>query len=253
MLKAALKLAERGMCVFPCQERDKRPATERGCLDATTDPKLIAEWWSLLPNANIVIATGPVSGVFVVDIDSPEAEHELRKIEAELGPLPPSVEVITGKGRHIYFRYPADHCIRNSAGKIAPKIDTRGGGGYVLAPPSIHPSGRQYHWSVDSGSEFAEAPAWLIEKLAGGGDIPKATPSEQWIEIAQGVAEGARNSSLARLAGYFLRRPNTDPLLILELLQGWNEGRCRPPLPAEDVRRIVDSIAGREIRRRAGL
>ena len=141
MLKPALALAARGMSVFPCRERSKLPATEHGFLDATRDPNTIREWWSLLPNANIGIATGAASGVFVVDIDSPEAESELHKVEAEFGLLPPSVEAITGKGRHIYFRHPGGS-IRNTQGKIAAGIDTRGDGGYVLAPPSVHPSGR---------------------------------------------------------------------------------------------------------------
>jgi hypothetical protein len=252
MLKHALALAERGMSVFPCRERDKLPATEHGFKDATRSAATITKWWSLLPNANIGIATGSASGIFVIDIDSPEAEHELHKIEADLGLLPSSVELITGKGRHIYFRYPADHCIRNTQGKIAAGIDSRGDGGYVLCPPSIHPSGRRYCWSVDSDREFADAPAWLIEKLATSERAP-ATPPEQWIELAAGVSEGARNATLTRLAGYFLRRAiNLDPLLLLELLQGWNEGRCKPPLPEEDVRRIVNSICGREIRRRNG-
>jgi hypothetical protein len=252
MMKAALALAQRGLCVFPCRERDKLPATAHGCKDATTDLKTIREWWDLLPNANIAIATGPASGIFVLDIDSPEAETELQKIEAEHGLLPPTVEVITGKGRHCYFRYPADHIIRNSQGKIAAGIDSRGDGGYVLAPPSNHPSGRRYCWSVDSGAEFADAPAWLIEKLAGNG-VREPTPPEEWIDLAAGgLSEGSRNASLTRLAGYFLRWPNIDPLLLLELLHGWNLGRCSPPLPEEDVRKICNSIAGREIRRRNG-
>jgi hypothetical protein len=250
MLKAALAYAKRGLRVFPCQERDKVPATGNGCKDATTNPETIREFWLLLPNANVAIATGRASGVFVLDIDSSEAETELRKIESELSPLPASVEVITGKGRHIYFRYPADHTIRNTQGKIAAGIDSRGDGGYCLAPPSLHPSGRRYCWSVDSAREFADAPQWLVERLAAvAARVP--TPSEEWIDIAaNGLSEGSRNSELTRLAGYFLRRPNIDPLLLLELLQGWNLGRCNPPLPAEDVRKIVNSICGRELRRR---
>jgi Bifunctional DNA primase/polymerase, N-terminal/Primase C terminal 1 (PriCT-1) len=251
MMKAALALASRGLAVFPCRERSKLPATEHGFLEATRAASAITEWWSLLPNANIGIATGPASGIFVLDIDSPEAETELHKVEAEFGLLPPTVEVITGKGRHCYFKYPGDHVLKNTQGRIAAGIDSRGAGGYVLAPPSIHPSGRRYEWSVDTDKEFADAPAWLIEKLAAGSNGHTPTPPDQWVEIAaEGISEGARNATLTRLAGYFLRRPNIDPLLILELLQGWNEGRCRPPLPSSDIERIVDSICGRELRRR---
>jgi hypothetical protein len=255
MLKAALALASRGLSIFPCRVQSKHPATVNGFKSATRDPGQIRKWWSLIPDANIGIATGAASNVFVVDVDSIDAEKELHRLESELGLLPVTIEVITGKGRHLYFRHP-DRPIRCTVGELAPGVDSRGDGGYVLAPPSLHPSGRRYEWSVDSGNKFADAPAWLIEKLSargdGNGNGHATTSPEQWIELATaGVSEGARDATLTRLAGYFLRRCVTvDPLLVLELLQGYNEGRCRPPLPEEDVRRIVNSIAGREIRRR---
>jgi Bifunctional DNA primase/polymerase, N-terminal/Primase C terminal 1 (PriCT-1) len=248
MLEHALALAGRGLHVFPCRVRDKHPATEHGFLDATVSPATIREWWSLIPDANIGLATGNVSGVFVVDIDSPEAETALHKLEAELGILPSTVESITGKGRHLFFRYPGDG-IKCTQGVIAPGIDTRGDGGYVLAPPSVHPSGRKYCWSVDCSAAFADAPEWLIEKVSAAPGARAATSPEQWRDLAAGVSEGARNATVTRLAGYFLRK-NVDPLMLLELLQGWNIGRCNPPLPAEDVHKIVDSICGRELKRR---
>jgi hypothetical protein len=102
---------------------------------ATTDESIIRGWWSER-DYNIAIATGEGSGVWVLDIDGDEGEQTLRKLEAEHGALPSSIEVITARGRHIYFQWPA-HPIRNSAGKIAPGIDVRGEGGYVLVPPSI--------------------------------------------------------------------------------------------------------------------
>ena len=81
ILHAALTLAEKGMAVFPCQPRDKRPATERGYLDATTEAVIIKRWWRKNPDFNIAIATGTISGVFVGDIDGADAEAELRKLE----------------------------------------------------------------------------------------------------------------------------------------------------------------------------
>ena len=106
MLHAALTLAQQGLAVFPCQPRDKRPATERGCLDATTEPVIIRRWWRSNPDYNVAIATGAVSGVFVGDVDGVDAESELRKLEAEHGALPPTVEAITARGRHVYFKMP---------------------------------------------------------------------------------------------------------------------------------------------------
>jgi hypothetical protein len=214
------------------------------------DPHMLRHWWGLNPSYNVAIATGDTSGIFVVDIDGMDAELELRKLEAEHGQMPVTVEALTARGRHLYFKMP-DVPVRNSAGKIAAGVDTRGVGGYVLAPPSIHPSGRAYAWSVDSASSIADAPDWLLARIAKGSNGKgEATPPEVWRElVAGGVDEGQRDCTVAKLAGHLLRR-FVDAHVVLELMQVWNAARCRPPLPAEDVTRIVDSICGAELRRR---
>ena len=249
MLAAALELAHKGLAVFPCRPRDKRPAAANGSKAASTDPGRIEHWWRAYPDHNIAIATGAISGVFVVDVDGLDAEAELRKFESAHGELPASVEAITARGRHVYLKMP-NTAVRNSAGKIAPGIDVRANGGYVLAPPSIHPSGRRYAWSVDSTDVFADAPDWLLCKITAPTGNDSVTLASEWRELVQGVAEGARDCSVARLAGLLLRR-QIDPLVVLELLQSWNATRCTPPLSAADVTRIVNSIAGRELKRRA--
>ena len=248
MLHTALRLAQKGLAVFPCRPRDKRPATANGLKDATTDPEAITAWWHQDPNFNVAIATGAVSGIFVIDVDGFDAEGALRRLETEHDTLPPSVEVITARGRHVYFQMPAID-LRNSASKIAPHIDTRGNGGYVLAPPSIHPSGRRYAWSVDSASAIAAAPDWLLGRLAPTPNCARSsTPSAEWHELIRGVGEGARDCSVTKLAGHLLRR-RIDPFVVLELLRGWNTTRCTPPLPDTDIVRIVNSIAGKEAKR----
>src|SRR5262249_58094604 len=115
-----------------------------------------------LPAANIGVATGKPSGIFVVDVDGVDAEAELRKLEAQHGALPPTIEVITARGRHVYFKMPAAP-IRNSTGKLGPGLDIRATGGYVFAPPSIHPTGRRYPWSGDFANALAAAPAYLLQ------------------------------------------------------------------------------------------
>jgi hypothetical protein len=251
MIRAALRLAQRGLHVFPCRPRDKRPATANGLKDATTDPAVIEQWWRQEPTRNIAVTTGAASRIFVVDVDGFEAETELRKLEVAHGELPPSIESITARGRHVYFKWPVMP-VRNSAGKIAPGIDVRGEGGYVLVPPSVHPSGRCYTWSVDSARTLADAPAWLLAKANGSSGNGTATAAAEWRELARdGVAEGARDCTATKLAGYLLRR-HVDPIVTLELLQSWNATRCAPPLPETDIARIVDSIAGKELKRRFG-
>jgi len=252
MLGTAIALAARGMAVFPCRPRSKWPATPHGLKDATRDGDVLNRWWRQNSQYNVAIATG-TSNIFVADVDDLDADAELRRLEREHGGLPATVEVITPRpGRHIYFKMP-DQRVRNTTSKIAPGIDTRGDGGYVLVPPSIHPSGKAYAWSVDSADAIAAAPGWLVAKINGNsngnGNCPAAAPAE-WRElIGAGVAEGQRNQTVARLAGYLLRR-HVDPVFALELLQTWNANRCAPPLPAADVERTVGSICKRELKRR---
>src|SRR5262249_30984848 len=158
---AALELAEKGLAVFPCQPRGKAPACDAGLHAATTDPERIDRWWRAVPDLNVAIGTGTVSGFFALDVDGENGEASLRKLESARSTLPQTVEVITGKGRHCYFR--SGRCkISNSVGLLGSGLDVRGDGGYVIAPPSMHPSGRPYVWSVDTTHDFADAPDWLI-------------------------------------------------------------------------------------------
>jgi primase-like protein len=117
----------------------------------------------------------------------------------------------------------------------------------------LHPSGRRYRWSVDSANAFAAAPTWLLDKITTPANGPNpAAPVSDWRALVRdGVGEGARDCTFAKLAGYLLRR-RIDPVVVLGLMQAWNTASCAPPLPAADVDRIVDSIAGRELARRAG-
>ena len=244
--QAARALAERGMAVMPVQARDKVPATSHGVHDATTDPATIDDWWRLIPDANIGVACGVVSGIFVLDIDGEDGEATIRGLEAEHGPAPSTIEVITGQGRHCYFRLGDHGPVGNTAGRIGPGIDTRGDGGYVLAPPSIHPSGRRYEWSVDTAGEFADAPDWLHEKLA-------ECASEQSTFTAEcldtGIGEGTRNDTLARITGHLLRR-GVEPRMARALVLSFNQTHCAPSLPDDEAVAVIESIARLEARRR---
>jgi hypothetical protein len=252
MLRTAIRLAELGMAIFPCRAGRKEPATSTGYKAATTDRKQIERWWHTDPNGNIGLATGAVSGIFVVDVDGGEAEHALAQLEAEHGALPPSVETITARGRHIWFRHPGG-TVPNSAGRIAPHIDLRGDGGYVLAPPSVHPSGRRYTWSVDGAGQIADAPRWLLNLIAplsvSTATLPYKPGATNWAHVFMtGVPEGRRNAALTSVAGYLLRR--LDPIAALEIVQWFNTNRCQPPLGGDEVYQIMNSICGRELRRR---
>jgi len=143
-LRAALEYAARGWAVFPVRERGKEPLTRRGCNDATTNPSVISRWWHRWPSANVAIAAGP-SRLLVIDVDLGKAgDATLDALIDRLGPLPDGPTARTGGGgSHRYFA--AAEGVRCRIG-IAPGIDIRAAGGYVVAPPSIHASGRRYSW-----------------------------------------------------------------------------------------------------------
>jgi hypothetical protein len=245
---AALQLAERGLAVFPCQPRGKAPACDAGLHAATTDPERINRWWRASPDLNIGIATGAASRVFALDVDGEDGEASLRKLEGEHSALPSTVEVITGKGRHCYFRS-GEHRIDNSAGQLGTGLDIRGDGGYVIAPPSIHPSGRSYAWSVDGASDFAAAPDWLIAKIGAPKNGKAGKPLEHWHSVlTEPIHNGERNTTLASIAGKLIHSGLRDVVLIYDLLMCVNIARCEQQLPAEEVETIVISVMQRHLR-----
>ena len=162
---AALAYARRGVPVFPCEPGAKRPLTQNGHWDATTDLRVIERWWKRWPTANVAVPTGKKSGVVVLDVDVDDGGLEsLAKLDRAGAPTPKTARARTGGGGiHVFFRYPRGTEIRNSAGLLGPGLDVRGEGGYVVVPPSRTQS--SYQW-VDS-SLLAEA-SWLIERLAEG-------------------------------------------------------------------------------------
>jgi Bifunctional DNA primase/polymerase, N-terminal/Primase C terminal 1 (PriCT-1) len=251
LLDAALRLADLGVHVFPCKARSKEPATIRGLCAATVDPDRIKRLWAIDENFNVGAVTGAVSGFFALDIDSMAGENAVAALEAEHGALPATIENVTASGRHVLFQWDPNYEIRNSVSKIAPSVDVRGQQGYILMPPSWHPSGRQYARSVDCAGVLAAAPEWLL-RLAGTPTTGarKAVPTEQWCDlIASETVEGERNSTAARLAGHLLRH-NVSPSAVLELLCCWNAARCMPPLPDDEIAQVVDSICRKEASRR---
>jgi len=254
--QAAVALGAKGLRVFPCWPKRKEPAIKDNLRLAAVD-ETIRRWWGEQGAYNVAIATGPGSGVWVLDLDGFDDEQWLREREAEHGALPLTVEVITGKGRHLYFRWPAGEIIRNVQDRDD-FPDVRGDGGYVLAPPSIHPSGRAYAWSVDSASEFADAPEWLLDLVTSrrkqardsAGEPIATTSPEAWRSFVDDAYEGShRGHAVAKLAGLLLRK-YVDPFVVVSLCQFFNADRCFEPLARAEVFRIVNEIARREADRR---
>jgi len=180
-LDAARFYIETGWSVIPIEPQGKRPPKTRGggrfrwgrYQKERADEKTAAAWVKRWPGCNVGIATGAVSGLVVLDIDGPEGEAEIKR----RGGLPETPTVTTGKGRHIYFRHPGG-TIRNFARRL-PGLDLRGDGGYVVAPPSVHESGRRYEWEIKpSQVDLADLPDWLAALIHGDeSQAPEPTPA----------------------------------------------------------------------------
>lgn len=186
LLDATLAYAEAGWPVFPLRPGTKRPATpnhteaacdgsDRRCIDghvgwearATLDPDRIIAGWRHRPYG-IGIACGPAN-LLVVDLDtakdgSVSGSHTLAHLEAQAGESLPATWTVgtPSGGRHLYYRQPEGRNLGNTAGRLGPGIDTRGVGGYVVAPPT--PTGTGDYWLVDDPAP-AELPGWFLELL----------------------------------------------------------------------------------------
>ena len=260
LLDAALRYAELGYPVFPCVPSDKVPITPHGFKDATTDAAQIEAWWGKYPDANIGI---PTAGLLVVDVDGegnawpgdPEKAEDLAAGPISLTPR---------GGRHHIFRQPVGKTWKNTAGKLATKVDTRADGGYIVVPPSVV-DGKPYRWAETFELDVApgnlpEPPGWLTDLLDNPGDLftRSAARGDRNAQIPPTVAQGSpkgpdsppdgnlipsgtRNATLARLAGT-MRRVGMSQEEILAALAQVNEDRCRPALSKREVEKIAVSI-----------
>lgn len=168
LLTSALYYAQLNWRVFPIVPRNKQPLILGWRTRATTNPKHIKAWWGIHPTANIGVATGAESGIFVLDIDTDKhGDWSLQGLERLYEELPLTIASFTGNGgKHLFFLHPGQ-LIRNSVCKLGHGLDVRGDGGYVLAPPSQHPNGRAYQWiSPPWLAQLASFPMRLIKKLA---------------------------------------------------------------------------------------
>lgn len=241
----ALAYAERDWSVVPVRPSAKAPIIpwqefQERC--ASVDE--IRKWFDRWPEANVGIVTGVISGLIVIDVDPRHGGDEsLAKWEVTHGPLPRTVEAVTGGGgRHIYFSS-GDITLRNMVG-VAEGIDVRAEGGMIVAPPSRHPSGKLYRWRKGHSPkdiEVAPVPGWMTVLFLRRSHRRGHDLSHWRSLVRSGVRQGDRNSTIASLSGHLLWH-GVDPDVVLELLLSWNRQRCSPPLDDDEVARVVQSI-----------
>mgnify|MGYP003375272060 CR=1 FL=1 len=192
---AAVAYAERGWRVFPvawvrddgacscgdadCKSPAKHPLTSHGLKDASSDAQQVARWWREKPRANIGIRTGAESGLVVLDVDPPEGEEQLARIEAHHGPIPPTLTARSGKGgQHFYFAHPGrpvsnrQDVLGERTAKEMGAIDVRGDGGYIIAPPSRNAAGA-YEWTAPDETPPAHIPDYLFPVIENRSDLRK--------------------------------------------------------------------------------
>jgi len=245
ILQEALRLAELGYRVFPCVPGEKRPLTPHGCLEATTDPQRIEAWWREHPDANLAVAT---DGLVVLDVDGADNGFFKEAPERQLDLVGAPMSLTPRGGSHHFFREPNGASVRNSAGKVGPKVDIRARGGYVLVPPSAV-DGKRYRWAdgceLDAGpASLPLAPAWLMAALqqpegSGAGRYAKQPTAEP---VPERIREGGRHDRLVSIAGT-MRRRGLDAQEILSALIMINARRCEPPLDEAEVAAIASSVA----------
>jgi putative DNA primase/helicase len=253
LLDTALSYAARGWYVFPCHTPTaggcscrqncgrigKHPRTRNGLKDATTATAIIQRWWRQWPAANIAIATGAGSGLVVLDEDSYKGGDNSRvDLERSYSPLPETVQQLTGGGGVQYlFAHPGP-AIKNGVEILGAGLDIRGDGGYVIAPPSLHASGKRYAWELTHHPDetpLAPMPDWLRV-------LCQDTTRREAVAAGEPIPQHHRNDTLFKL-GCAMRGRGFPHAAILGALQAINTTQCQPPLEPAEVETIAASCA----------
>lgn len=233
ILTAALQYQRRGWSVIPLKYKSKEPAigSWREFQTRRATVQEITGWFSG-GNINIGVVTGQISGLVVVDLDGKEGINEARRLGLSSG----CVCLTGGNGKHFFYSYP-ETAVGNSVRRY-PGIDLRGNGGYVVAAPSVHESGRTYRWLNPFFGPLGKFPAHLFapDERSGSSNNPG------WIgEALEGLQEGSRNNTFTKIVGR-LHRDGWKPSDIKALLASHAE---KAEFPGDELDIIIASITSR--------
>lgn len=255
--RAARELAEGGVPVFPCAPLSKKPASPNGFHDATTKLEVIDAWWTENPDYNPAFCPHLV-GLGVVDIDGDDGERNWLDWQTANGFAPATREIRTPRGgRHLYFL----GALPASQSKIAPHIDTRGVGSYVLAPPSRvrYPDGSEGSYTVLAERAPAELPVGINDFLvAQRRDAAKAAIDD--LDLPQNIAraerllrdyvarghiaiEGQMGDGRTYAVACEVLNMGVSPERAMDLLTDiWNP-HCQPPWDEDELRGKVENAS----------
>lgn len=245
-MEEALAYIDLGWSVFPLLPRSKKPAVTHGVKDATDCADDVREWWEKHPDHNVAIACGEASGeLLVIDLDVSEEKGKdglavVREWERVHGALTTTAMARTGSGG-CHILYKAGESVGNHVNQEL-GVDIRSDGGFIVAPPSVHPNGNRYTWVNDPRevgvAQVDDNVMAFIEHVTGKGKEKKS------FELPDGdIAEGGRNDMIFKLAASLQSRGESDES-IMQRCFGANLLKCCPPLPEDEVRKTVESALG---------
>lgn len=254
--RAAAHYLSNGLSILPLA--GKRPNLERWKeLQGRRPTVAEVDAWFISarpPPTGVGIITGAVSGLVVVDCDS-VADADFW--EAQF-PRSPSIVATGGGGKHYYYAMPIASGVQNRVGVQGRRIDVRGEGGYVAAPPSLHASGTPYEWrSVDWDAPLPTfdlnwvantKPAFAFSVSGHGPLVRNVVAYIGRIEAVSG--QGGHNATFR--AACRLRDAGVSPVEALAILSHWNETNATPPWSAPElahkIRSAFASNAPRDLR-----
>jgi hypothetical protein len=257
LLHEALNCAKAGIPVFPCYPRTKRPAIGGGFKSASSDPDIVRMWWTEMPDANIGMPTGSVTELFVLDVDRDKGGFQsLQALQQMHSALPETaISETGGGGRHYFFKHPGFR-VHNSTSKIAPGIDIKGDGGYVIIPPSVHSSGKRYRWLPYKGKKsLTDASAEVLDFLRPAEPRPTPIPIpplpnecdilkraaayvDATPEAISGQGGHSQTFGLASTLIHGFRLSQED---ALNLLKNRYNPRCQPPWSDKELEHKMQS------------
>ncbi len=266
MVDWALKYSDLGLAVFPlhgislgrctcgneeCSSPGKHPMWDAqllpdGVKSATHDKAIISQWWEKWPNANIAIATGWMSGLLVVDFDGVAGRNSFLKLQKQHGKWPATLTARTGKGGHLVYHTGLAAFGNKTA--LFPGVDIRADGGYIVAAPSTHVSGKRYEWTRNG--PMAPAPQWLRDTLQGKEPATQRAPAQQFdgpkphksIDDHPSIGDGGRNAGLFSLGSRWVWEELWTSSQVEDMLQEANRKLCQPPLSQREVSRIARNV-----------
>ena len=262
VLPVALDYYQRGFCIVPQLPGEKHPAIKwKPFQESRPELQQVEDWYAQWPNAGIAVILGPVSNLFAIDVDGPEAHEALL---TKLGSEPVAPKVLSGSGKphryHLFFRHPAEIPTNAKFTPWHPKLEFRGHRGIIILPPSLHKSGNRYTWAPGQSLEdlaLPEVPQPILEALV------ERAARDPGPKEGQTTADNPREdlSQVQHRALAYLRQmpPAIEGQggdkqsftaachLVLDFALGseealpvmrqWNDTHCQPPWVEEELRR----------------